>query len=563
MVLHCQTLSEQQTAFSFLIMITYTQLAIMCQSTALTATSKESKPSILKIYNNHVAKLKSPPSERTFYRWHSIGCKCIALAASGSLYILVLVVGLEIRKQICTCGGQVFVELGLMLRWPETSLTPDLVTTHIIPSIAWIRSGMPLSLQNIFCTSFLELVGVEATLDCTDLSITDQFFGAFKQNDYSLPGRDMGAWISCTSAITQPMLIVSREVKVSDGVCPAIDRLLPAIPWTPHVSVIQTSFDRKHSDNLCFPAETNRMQNIIWTEHERRKAEAGYDVQDLDDLCSKLANLYIDGCCKVDSDYIRIPMNALQNGELDLRNSDDSLMVFVCSSLPDRIRKNLTSTLLAYFDGKDVLVERELDEDFQDQDLDECDADFSLDMVVENVLKCPFQCLHFSLWNRYVTKGDGAPAQVHPHNMAREAVGRTNSTQRLPYPSRDILKHWCLYNNLLVSFEELFQWIEQVVSEFSQIKECLPNEYEVLVELCQDLPGGETSSVSPFLSLVINLNVSTIAHHDKFDKDLCLVLPLGEFSGGALAMFEQGLVVELRSGDFAIFRSAETTHFNL
>ncbi|KAG0703578.1 hypothetical protein DFH29DRAFT_769775, partial [Suillus ampliporus] len=91
----------------------------------------------------------------------------------GSLYILVLVAGLEIRKQIYTCGGQVFAELGLMLRRPETSLTPDLVTTRIIPSIAWIRSEMPLSLQNVFCASFLELVGVEATLDCTDLSITD------------------------------------------------------------------------------------------------------------------------------------------------------------------------------------------------------------------------------------------------------------------------------------------------------------------------------------------------------------------------------------------------------
>ncbi|KAG2751870.1 hypothetical protein P692DRAFT_20726310, partial [Suillus brevipes Sb2] len=127
----------------------------------------------------------------------------------------------------------------------------------------------------------------------------------------------------------------------------------------------------------------------------------------------------------------------------------------------------------------------------------------------------------------------------------------------LPYPSSDMLKHQLLYDSLLVSFDELFQWIEQM------IKECLPNEYEVLVKLCQDLPGGETSPVSPFLSLVINLNVCTIAHRDKYDKDLCLVLPLGEFSGGALAMFEQGLVVELRSGDFVIFRSPETTHFNL
>jgi hypothetical protein len=88
-------------------------------------------------------------------------------------------------------------------------------------------------------------------------------------------------------------------------------------------------------------------------------------------------------------------------------------------------------------------------------------------------------------------------------------------------------------------------------------------EYEVLLELSQDLPGGEVSPVAPFLSLVVNLNVSTMGHRDRFDKDICLVLPLGDFTGGALVMFEQRLVLELRSGDFSIFRSAETTHFNL
>ena len=91
----------------------------------------------------------------------------------------------------------------------------------------------------------------------------------------------------------------------------------------------------------------------------------------------------------------------------------------------------------------------------------------------------------------------------------------------------------------------------------------MPTEYDVLVELAQDLPGGEVSPVMPFLSLVVNLNISTLAHRDRFDKDICLVLPLGDFRGRALVMFEQRLVFELRSGDFAIFRSAETTHFNL
>lgn len=67
----------------------------------------------------------------------------------------------------------------------------------------------------------------------------------------------------------------------------------------------------------------------------------------------------------------------------------------------------------------------------------------------------------------------------------------------------------------------------------------------------------------PFTSLVMNLNVRTEAHRDKWDKSLCLVLAIGDFSGGALVLKEQGLVFELRNGDFAVFRSSESTHFNL
>ena len=68
----------------------------------------------------------------------------------------------------------------------------------------------------------------------------------------------------------------------------------------------------------------------------------------------------------------------------------------------------------------------------------------------------------------------------------------------------------------------------------------------------------------PFLSLVVNkVNVCTVAHRDAKDFELCLVLAVGEFTGGGLVMREQGLVAELRNGDFAIFRSGETTYFNL
>ncbi|KAG1850781.1 hypothetical protein C8R48DRAFT_613175, partial [Suillus tomentosus] len=90
-----------------------------------------------------------------------------------------------------------------------------------------------------------------------------------------------------------------------------------------------------------------------------------------------------------------------------------------------------------------------------------------------------------------------------------------------------------LYDNILQAFGELFKWTNEV------IKECLPKEYDVLVEPAQDLSGGEVSPVTLFLSLVINLNVSTLGHCDKFDKDFCLILPLDDFRSGALVMFEQ------------------------
>jgi hypothetical protein len=72
-----------------------------------------------------------------------------------------------------------------------------------------------------------------------------------------------------------------------------------------------------------------------------------------------------------------------------------------------------------------------------------------------------------------------------------------------------------------------------------------------------------TSLTSPFLSLVINLNICSEAHRDAKDKDLCLVLPIRNFMGGSLVLKEQGLVLDLVNGDFVVFRLAETTHFNL
>lgn len=91
----------------------------------------------------------------------------------------------------------------------------------------------------------------------------------------------------------------------------------------------------------------------------------------------------------------------------------------------------------------------------------------------------------------------------------------------------------------------------------------LPAEYEAIIDVVESLPGQPGSVVSPFVSFVLNINVSTEGHRDTGDKHICLVLAIGEFQGGGLALKEPGIVIELGNGDLAAFQSDRTTHFNL
>lgn len=97
----------------------------------------------------------------------------------------------------------------------------------------------------------------------------------------------------------------------------------------------------------------------------------------------------------------------------------------------------------------------------------------------------------------------------------------------------------------------------------TQIETCLPEEYSVLSQVARMLPGNAYSPVHPFTSLVININAQTQGHRDTGDQEFCLVMPVGTYTGGGLALVEPGLILDLRPGDFAIFRSCDVTHFNM
>lgn len=62
---------------------------------------------------------------------------------------------------------------------------------------------------------------------------------------------------------------------------------------------------------------------------------------------------------------------------------------------------------------------------------------------------------------------------------------------------------------------------------------------------------------------MVNLRVSTWAHRDHGDKQLCVVIAFGKYTGGELCVYEIGLKFDLQMGDVLIFPSCDLTHFNM
>ncbi|OAX31168.1 hypothetical protein K503DRAFT_806306 [Rhizopogon vinicolor AM-OR11-026] len=514
-VRRCQGFTQRGVGISFLSMLAYIQVSVGCQMKLL-SDGGHGPRNLTQLYDTEVAPLPNPPSARSFLSWNAIGRKFAAIAAGGSIYLLMVIAGLELRWHTSELVGRVPWELGKMLRQPDTSNTPELIRTRIIPLIAQLRRALPLSLHGLFPPEFTNAQGIQASgsLDATDLFVSDVLFGTIQQYNFNFPERDPISWQLCNDPV--PGEETAGEMEVF---------------------VIETTFDRSAPSNKRRSGSDDPSANIAWTDRERRKAEVGHVVEDVGELVKKLGEFYTEGCKPLD-EYIRISNSILPNSALDIRNEDGTLMAFVCTGIPNHIRNCLLDNLISCFDGKDILKHRVRFTRGGVEDPGEIGRDNEVTLERE-----PFQCAHLSWWNRYATSGQDAPESVHPHELISGEGSRVNYTQMLPYTSVDMVKHERLYKNLLRAYEELFAWIDET------FKNHLPDEYEILAELVDLLPGQAGSPVHPFLSLVVNINVCTEGHRDAHDKDFCLVLALGCFEGGELVMFEQG--------------SSETMHFNL
>lgn len=84
--------------------------------------NEESPPLHLStIYVNHLGSLNYSPAERTFIEWVSFGKKFTRFASGGSIYILVVIAGLDKRLDVAKAPYPVVSKVGEMLRKPKTA----------------------------------------------------------------------------------------------------------------------------------------------------------------------------------------------------------------------------------------------------------------------------------------------------------------------------------------------------------------------------------------------------------------------------------------------------------
>ncbi|KAJ3884571.1 hypothetical protein GG344DRAFT_83836 [Lentinula edodes] len=150
--------------------------------------------------------------------------------------------------------------------------------------------------------------------------------------------------------------------------------------------------------------------------------------------------------------------------------------------------------------------------------LSDTSAQFKSQEPSSSVETASFSSLHFTNQTRYLTHGYDAPKDIHPLYLINAEGGRMNHSQLLCHPSEDIQKLSGPYADLKQSLEGVLRWVVEKVLLIH------PHVFQELVASVDVLPLQDTSPVSPFTSIVFNINVGTLAHRDQNDKSACICI---------------------------------------
>ncbi|QRV96097.1 DEAD-box ATP-dependent RNA helicase 42 [Ceratobasidium sp. AG-Ba] len=455
----------------------------------------------------------APLSNRQFERYITDGYTLLMLIYASSIYILPVLAVSSMNSAInhLTCTDREPVEQ--LLRDPD----------H--------KNPMPKSLQGL-----------------TRMHIVEYHHAMFREHSQTgicLDGRRFGVSLAEDDNYIHDLL--------TKGYCPWQFAMLPrhsiwltppppAAAPTPPTSVrqIRTAFNWALERNRKMP-QSLLDDPVAWTQEQREWASRGVRPDTMKEFEQQLQLLHERGF-KPKNKYLWFPAKLAE---------EDTIIMGVSGTEDDVICMRLSNNTIT--NQEELLLQTKDFTQLGDQKVSSAEQD----------PKARYKSWHIGIWNRRVWNGanhkDGqhvwlrvayvTQAQIHLDRAALDLAGDRQEKYLYDAPLERF--HAMVQKALRPVIQKLRQYIPELMGKHQQVYDSLGPVW--------NLGSG------PFCMTVLNLQPSTKGHRDTSDmvNSICLVLALGDFSGGQLCLFEPGLVLDLPHGTCAAIRSKRDTHFNL
>ncbi|KAJ6466820.1 hypothetical protein C8R45DRAFT_909855 [Mycena sanguinolenta] len=503
--LQAQTEALQRGSLQFMLTLVQLALNVDClqQDQAKKGLPKITYEAIADSYSTGKVK------RRTFINWVGYGRRLLVLCGAGSMYILPIIAVLNMRSKIIGEASTLadILSLANALQRVRHGMWLPMIRRLMLPiNYLCLRNCFQhLQLKYNVPTGLNEEPKV-IDIGFSDMDALDGYFDNVETNAYRLPARS-SEW-NIPSRIAWCRLTDPKDVRL------------------PPLRKLKTPLKLKKTS--CPVSKSNW---DAFTDMQREYAEKASYAASIEDLQEKVKVLHAGGKTKPNT-YVGINSSILNGEALYIADSEDQFLALLFS-VPEEYREMLRMAV--------ERIHAVMPGEFKD---DDSRAKFFR-----------YIAFHYVWYGKFAEKGNGAPESLHPDDIRKDHGGRCNHEQRLPRLAKDCLKNPDDYALLADAFADFFELIRIVLKEY------LPAEYDEIKIFAKALPLGASSPTYPFSGFVLNISACTWAHRDG-DKVMCFVIPLGDFQGGELGLYETGFLFDLKMGDVLAFPSCNLTHFN-
>ncbi|PPR07663.1 hypothetical protein CVT24_003819 [Panaeolus cyanescens] len=506
--------------------------------------------------------------ESSLRNLYSLGLRIASLIAAATPYVLFLLAVTKVKTALKLLPGTQVVALHHIIRFPDESSLGRQIKQTLIPLMGQLCARYPISWDFLFEDYVAQLGDGTAPLLICDIMACDGIFDCFDFEAF-VKERDYVSWsvvlgpsnpekvftvnhllalyeaaelqLMSIGQFIQKIYMANQQSSQDPGDALDLPSFIPDCQWDkkvwdsvslhPDIITVPTNYQPELNKEVKYGSQGISHREFTDT-HRAYVEQRGKSCKTVKELRKKLkAQLATGKKAKIDR-YTVVDASVFDGKILQIQDADKNLMALLLANMPEHLRRDLLATLEAVFpDGL--------------QDMDSRQQ--------ENP---SFDAYHFSYYNRYGKKGTNTPPEADPATIQRLGKQKVHTSQYIPRASEDYRDKTEVVKMLTDSFKPVLDWIQY------QLKTLLPDVFDILEVLVDVMPMGDNLPMHPFTGFVVNLNVTTLIHRDKGDKEICIVLQISDCIGGELCLLEPGLVFRLRSGDALIFKSKEMSHFN-